>query len=133
MIGTLTLATNIALTILLLPGRIVEEGLHALVALPWADVVSVRLEPGVGAAETVVQYRAETPDWAIRATYLVPEVAAWATGVVAVGVWLLGGAVWWPATTTDWMLLGLVGAQWVAVALPSAQDHDRSPSEEVQP
>lgn len=117
----------VLLTVLVLPARIVEEGIHTLAALPWADVVSVRLNPRTGAAETVVQYRENTPGWAVTLAYLAPEAAAALAGMAVIVYWLLGGLVWWPATTVDWILLSLLGSQYLAVALPSAKDADRTP------
>jgi len=118
----------VLLTVLVLPARVVEEGLHALAALPWAEVVSVRLEPGGGAAETVVQYREDTPQWAIRLAYVAPEATAALAGTAVIAYWLAGGTVWWPTTTLDWVLLSALGSQYLAVALPSAKDADHSPS-----
>lgn len=117
---------TVALTIVMLPGRIVEEGIHTLAALPFAERIAVQLDPSRGTAETVVQYRDGTPAWAITAAYLAPEVLAVAAAVAVVGYWLVGGAVWWPASTLDWVLCSVLGAQYLAIALPSAEDADRS-------
>lgn len=124
-----THAVMVALTVLMLPARIVEEGLHALAALPWAAVVSVRLNPRRGAAETVVQYRDGTPEWAVTLGYVAPEIVGRVAGVAVLMWWLAGGAVWWPTTTLDWILLSLLGSQYLAIALPSAKDRDRTPSD----
>lgn len=122
-------ALLVVLSILWLPGRIIEEGIHALAALPYAEVVSVRFEPRAGTAKTVVHYRRDTPDWAIRAAHLAPEVLATIAGLAVIGWWLLGNAIWWPATTLDWLLLSVLGAQYLAIALPSADDADHSATE----
>jgi hypothetical protein len=105
-------------TILLLPARVIEEGLHALAALPWAEAVSVRLDPGAGTAETAVQYRAGTPQWAVWLAHVAPEAAAAAAGLATIVWWLVGGGVWWPASLVDWILLWLCGVQWLAIAMP---------------
>jgi hypothetical protein len=120
-------ALNVVCTLLFLPGRLIEEGLHALAAVPVAEAVSVRLDPRGGTAETVVQFREDTPEWAIRAVYVLPEVAAALAGVAVIVWWALGGSVWLPATTLDWALLSLFGAQYLALVLPSAADMDHSP------
>ena len=125
-------ALMVFLSVLILPARIVEEGIHALAALPWAEVVSVRLNPRDGSAETVVQYRTNTPRWAIRLGYLAPEATAALAGLTVIAYWLTGGHVWWPASTMDWILLSLLGSQYLAVALPSAKDADQTPVGETQ-
>lgn len=122
----------VMLSVLWLPARVVEEGLHALAALPWARVVSVRLNPRGGTAETVVEYHEDTPEWAIRLAYVAPEAVAALAGVAVIIWWLAGGVVWWPRSTLDWLLLSLLGAQYLAVALPSAKDADQTPAGEGQ-
>lgn len=116
----------VTLAVLWLPARIVEEGIHALAALPFADAISVQLRPRDGTAKTVVEFRATAPDWAITAAYVAPEVVATLAGVAVIGWWAVGGAMWVPASTTDWVLLSLLGAQYLAIALPSAADADRT-------
>lgn len=117
----------VALAILWLPARIVEEGIHTLAALPFADAISVELRPRDGTAKTVVEFRATTPDWAIRAAYAAPEVVAVIAGIAVIAWWALGGPVWFPSTTVDWILLSILGAQYLAIALPSAADADQTP------
>lgn len=111
-------ALNVLLTLLLLPARLLEEGIHALAALPYAEWVSVEVNPGSGTAETVVQYREDTPQWAITAAHVAPEVLAALAGLATIAWWTVGGPVWWPATTVDWLLLWFIGVQYLAVALP---------------
>jgi hypothetical protein len=112
------------LSLLFLPGRIIEEGLHALASYPWAKLLRVEIEPGTGRAVTRVQFRDATPQWAIAFAHIAPELVAALAGVGVIGWWLLGGAVWLPATTLDWVLLCLFGAQWLAIAIPSSADAD---------
>lgn len=114
------------LSLVLLPGRIVEEGLHAIGSWPWARWIRVDIDPEAGSASTRVAFRDSTPDWAITLAYALPEIVGWSAGVLVLGWWVLVGPVWWPATTLDWVLLSLLGAQWLAVALPSAADRDRT-------
>ena len=118
----------VTLAVLWLPARIVEEGIHAIAALPFADAISVRLRPREGTATTVVDYPATTPDWAITAAYVAPEMVAALAGIAVIGWWAVGGAMWVPASTTDWILLSLLGAQYLAIALPSAADADQTPN-----
>lgn len=118
----------VLLALLWLPARIIEEGIHTLAALPFADAISVQLRPRDGTAKTVVEFRATAPDWAITAAYVAPEVVAGLSGVAVITWWALGGAVWLPSTTVDWILLSILGAQYLAIALPSAADADQTPS-----
>lgn len=120
-------AVNVLLTLLVLPARVVEEGLHAIAALPWANWIRVEVDPQAGTASTEVGYRADTPQWAIRLGYLVPEVVGTGAGILVIVYWVVAGPIWLPATTLDWILLSLLGAQWLAVALPSAADVDQTP------
>lgn len=122
---------TIFLSVLFLPGRIFEEGLHTLAALPWADVVQIELDPSAGTAHTRVDYREGTPRWAIKVAYIIPEVVGWTAGIAVIGYWLVGGDIWLPATNLDWVLLSLLGAQWLAVALPSAQDANQTAEAEA--
>jgi hypothetical protein len=51
---------------------------------------------------------------------------ATAAGGAVIVWWLLGGGVWWPATTLDWILLSVFGAQYLALIIPSGADADRT-------
>ena len=116
----------ILLSILWLPARVIEEGIHAVAALPWASNVFVRLSPDTGDAETIVEYRDDAPDWAIRAAHVAPEIVATVAGIAVITWWIVNGTGWWPQTMLDFSLLAIFGAQWLAIALPSAQDMDHS-------
>lgn len=118
---------NVLLTLLFLPGRLLEEGLHAAGALPWAEWVRVEINPQEGTAHTRVEFQEGTPGWAVWLAYTLPEVVAVAAGMAVLAWWGLGGDIWLPDTRLDWVLLALFGAQYLALALPSAADSDRSP------
>lgn len=117
-------ALTVLLSLLFLPGRIIEEGIHAIVSLAAGARVAVEVDPVDGSAVTRAQFRDGTPQWVVTLAHLAPELAAGAAGVAVVAWWLLGNAVWWPATVTDWVLLCLLGAQYLAIAIPSAADAD---------
>lgn len=119
---------TVIISLLWLPGRIVEESIHALAAMPWAEVVSVRFEPRVGSAKTLVQYADGTPRWAVGLAYLAPQLVAAIAAVAVIAWWIVGGPIWYPATTLDWVLLSILGAQYLAIALPSAEDADWTPT-----
>jgi hypothetical protein len=122
----ITRAFNAVLSLLFLPGRVVEEGLHTTAAWPFADSIRVEFRPGDGTAWTDVEFRAGTPAWAIRLVHLAPEAVAAIAAVATISWWGVGGSLWWPATTTDWALLSLLGAQYLAIAIPSSQDLDHT-------
>lgn len=106
-------------TVLLLPARVIEESIHALAALPFAEQVLVRLTPRGGGVETVVHYVDETPSWAIRVAHVAPEVLAAAAALATIAWWILGsGIAWWPDSGLDWVLLWWVGIQYLAIAMP---------------
>lgn len=109
-----------------LPGRVVEEGLHVLAAFPFATSLSVHINPERGTAHTDVEFRAGTPQWAVKLAYVLPELVAGFAGVAVMAYWLVAGPIWLPATTIDWLLLSLFGAQWLAIALPSGHDVDQT-------
>lgn len=119
-------ALSVVLSVLFLPGAVIEEGLHALGALPFADVVSIEFEPAAGKARTLVHWREGTPAWAVRFAHLLPELLASVAGVAVIAWWALGGAIWLPSTMLDWLLLSLLGAQYLALVIPSWADLDHS-------
>jgi len=125
-VRALSRGVNAVLMVLFLPGALLEELLHAAAARPWADSISISVDPAAGRARTVVEYRDGTPAWAIRLGHLLPELDAAISGVAVVVWWALGGQVWLPSTTLDWVLLSLFGAQYLAIALPSSADLDHS-------
>lgn len=127
-LGRADAVLTIVLSLLWLPGRVVEESIHAIAAMAFAEVVSVRFEPRVGTAKTLVQYADGTPRWAVGLAYLAPQLVAAIAGAAVIAWWVVGGPIWYPATTLDWILLSILGAQYLAIALPSAEDADWSPS-----
>lgn len=108
--------------LLRLPGAVVEETLHALASWPWADRIAVEFEPGEGTARTRVEWGETTPRWAVVLAHLAPEVAASVTAVAVIAYWVVVGPLWWPASTLDWVLLWLLGTQYLAIAIPSRSD-----------
>ncbi len=108
----------------------IEEGLHALAARPWASAIDIDIDLRAGTAKTIVEFPAGTPQWAIRAAYLAPEVAAAVAGVAVIAFWFVHGPLWLPVTTLDWALLAVLGAQYLAIALPSASDADHTATQQ---
>jgi len=121
---------TVSASLLFLPGRIIEEGLHVIGAFAFAREISVHINPESGSAHTRVNFRSGTPRWAIRLAYALPEIVAAVAGIAVISYWFIGGRVWLPSTSLDWVLLSLFGAQWLAIALPSAADLDQQPEGE---
>jgi len=115
---------TVLLSLLFLPGRLVEEGTHALVSYAAGARVTVVMDAVDDTSRVRARWREGTPQWAVALAHLAPELLAAAAGVAVVAWWLLGNAVWWPVTVTDWVLLCLLGAQYLAIAIPSAADAD---------
>jgi len=107
------------LAVVLFPARLVEEATHVIAAWPFAEAVSVDLNPWGDVAETQVEFPESTPRWAITLAHVAPELLAAATGAVVLAWWLVGpGAGWWPDSTVDWALLCFVGVQYLAIWVP---------------
>ncbi len=117
-------ALTTLLSLVFLPGRLIEEGVHALVSLACGARVAVEIDPVEGSAVTRAEFREHTPQWAIAAAHLAPEAVAAVAGVVVIGWWVVAGPVWLPATMLDWVLLSLLGAQYLAIAIPSRADSE---------
>lgn len=113
-----SVVTAILFNLLLLPSRVFEEGMHAVAALPFAEQVVVRLNPREDVAETLVEYRKETPNWAKQLAHIAPELTASVAAFTVIGFWFVNGATWWPASTLDWLLLWFLGAQFLGLVLP---------------
>lgn len=115
------------LSMLWLPGQVLEEGIHALAASPWSTSTTITFDLRGGRAETVVRFREGTPDWAIRFAYLAPNIAAAVAAAAVIVWWIVSGPLWWPTSTIDWILLSILGAQYLAIAIPSADDVNQTP------
>ena len=126
-----SIAWGVLWTLLLLPARVIEEGIHAIASIPFAERVLVSLTPGEGGVETAVQYRESTPQWAIALAHIAPEAIAGVAGAATIAWWIVGGAVWWPASTLDWILLWWLGVQYLAIAMPEQGSPFRSEESEV--
>lgn len=61
-------------TVLFLPSKLVEEGCHAVAAWPWADRLSIWVEPGTGTAGVTADVRG-APDWALWLIHHAPQIA----------------------------------------------------------
>jgi len=113
---------GVVFTLLLLPAQAIEESIHAVAALPFAEAVIVRFNPRGGVAETVVQWRESAPSWAKTAAVVAPETVAALAGLAVLAWWVAGPGSWVPDSTTDWVLLWVLGAQYLAVAMPEQRE-----------
>jgi hypothetical protein len=111
-------AWGIVSTLVMLPTMLLEEFLHALAALPFAEEVSVHVDPRGSTAKTRVQYAPGTPSWAVTFAHVAPEVVAAVAGVAVIAWWTVGGTVPIPQSTTDWVLLLVLGMQYLWLLLP---------------
>lgn len=116
--GRLWSAWGLVSTLVMLPTMVAEEAIHALAALPWADEVSVHVDPRGSTAKTVVHYADGTPSWAVTLAHIAPEVVAAVAGVAVIAWWTVGGTVPVPRSTTDWVLLLVLGMQYLWLLLP---------------
>lgn len=116
--GRLWTAWGVVSTLVMLPTMLVEEFIHAIAALPFAEEVSVHVDPRGSTAKTVVQFGDETPPWAMSAVAIAPEVVAAVAGVAVIAWWTVGGVVPVPESTTDWVLLFVLGVQYLWLLLP---------------
>jgi hypothetical protein len=115
-------ALTLLLNLLFLPGRLIEEGLHALASYAAGARVTVELDAVEDTSRVRAEWREGTPRWAVVGAHLAPEIVAGIAAVAVIAWWLVGNAIWWPATTFDWVLLCLLGAQYLAIAIPTAAD-----------
>ncbi len=120
--GRADAAANVLVTLLFLPGRLVEEAIHAVVSLACGARVAIEIDGVEGSAVTRAQFRDGTPQWAVAAAHLAPEALAALAGVAVIAWWVVAGGRWWPATTFDWVLLWWLGVQYLAIAIPTESD-----------
>lgn len=111
-------AWGIVSTLVMLPTMLLEELIHALAALPFAEELSVHVDPRGSTAKTVVRYAEGTPNWAVTAVAVAPEVVAGLTGVVVIAWWTIGGTLPVPQSTVDWCLMLFLGVQYLWLILP---------------
>lgn len=111
-------AWGIVSTLVMLPTMLIEESIHALAALPFAEEVSVHINPRGSTAKTVVRYADGTPGWVITLAHVAPEVIAAFAGVAVIAWWTIGGALPVPQSTLDWCLMFFLGVQYLWLILP---------------
>jgi len=101
-------------TALMLPSKIVEEGLHAAVIWPWAESIGIWIEPDTGTAGVDV-VAPDAPGWALWLTLRAPQIAGVVLALAALAA-LANGIR--PDGTVD--LLGALCASfwWVKLVAP---------------
>lgn len=111
----------LVVAVCVLPGRLVEEGLHAGAGLLVGARIHVEIDPWEDTAVTHVQFREETHGLLRLFVRLVPELAAAVFLAAVIVHWVVVGPVWWPATTADWLLLAISSAQFAAILNPAGE------------
>lgn len=93
-----------------LPAAIAHEVAHAVVALPWAEEVSVSFDGG-GRARCHVSWAGDGPPG--YASLLAAYAPLWIGGVLALVLFvtLLSGPL--PQSLSDWLILSTAGAYWM--------------------
>jgi hypothetical protein len=95
---------------LILPAILLHEGLHAAVALPFAERVQIEIVPGDALAVHRVQWAAD----AGRVVRTVATLAPLLAGLVAVSAALWLGLVGVPSTSSELALLAIGAVYWFA-------------------
>lgn len=110
-----------------LPAALAHETVHATLARPWTDSdgpeaippSSVIVDPVSGRAGAAVEWREDTPRWAMRVADLGPLILGTAMGISALLVWLLTGDV--ISTGALWLDV-VLAVWWVVFTMDSAAD-----------
>jgi hypothetical protein len=108
-------------TLVLLPGRLVEELSHLLGAWPWADSLALVVDPESGDA-TVHADMGDAP----RHGLLVAAFAPVGVGVAAFLALAWVVVVWgvWPSAAREWVVVGIGSIWWGRLMLPSGSDRE---------
>jgi hypothetical protein len=111
-----------AANVITLPPAIAHELAHLLVVLPWAAQVGVVFDMTNADAEVRVNYRDNTPQWAINAAHYAPVVSGAALALLAVW-WLTTHSVA-PTTAQQYVWWSVLAVWWGIYTLPSGADRD---------
>jgi len=101
-------------TLLMLPSKAAEEGLHALAIWPWADRLVLSVEPATGTA-SVEAHAPGAPAWALAMTRHAPQIAGVVLGVTAMLAVASGVR---PSTPIDLVLALLLSMWWGKLVAP---------------
>ena len=120
------------LTVAMLPAKIAHEATHALGWLPWAERISLWVEPDDGTAAVDVAYDPDrTPQCGI---ILAATLPMW-TGIGAGGLlvaWVLATGQT-PASLREWATAAIVTMWWGHYSWPSASDRRAARGSETVP
>lgn len=101
-----------------LPAAILHELAHAVVALPFADAVSVEFAAD-GRATCHVDW-SDPPDWGLLLTAYAPLWLGASVAVAGGWAWLTGA--WSPETTREWLLSAALAGYWVIFVAHDPRD-----------
>jgi len=105
-----------------LPAALAHELSHALVALPWAEEVSVSFD-GEGAAQCHVVWRDDGPPE--YASLMAAYAPLWIGGLLGAAMFgaLLTGPL--PETLVEWLIVSTAGAYWTVFIAHDPRDRGR--------
>lgn len=106
---------------LTLPGALLHELTHAIVAIPGADRVGIAVDPRGFDARCLVAWRDDAPRGVIAASALAPVAAGLLALAVAVWSWA-AGVTTLPRSPAEWAWLSIVTMWWFVFVTPSASD-----------
>lgn len=106
-----------AVSLILLPSRVIEESVHAAVCWPWADALFVWVTPEDGSAG--VEATGDLPDRVRWTAARAPTIVGLASFAAFVAVWVVGFR---PANPSQWTAVSLAALWMGRVMLPSAGD-----------
>ena len=106
-----------AVSLILLPSRVIEESVHAAVCWPWADALLVWVTPEDGSAG--VEATGDIPDRVTWTAARAPTIVGLASFFVFAAVWLLGFR---PGNPSPWIAVSLAAVWMGRVMLPSPGD-----------
>lgn len=102
----------------LLPA-LLHELTHALVAAPWAERVTVSIDPGGSGAVCGIEWRDDAPTLG-QATAMIAPTLAGTTGAAIGGVWLVEQGL--PGSPTGLGLYAVAVVGWAVYTGASARD-----------
>lgn len=107
-----------AVSLILLPSRVIEEAVHAAVCWPWADALLVWIAPEDGSAG--VKVGGDMPDRVTWAAARAPTIVGVASFAALAAVWVVGFR---PANASQWTAVSLAALWMGRVMVPSAGDN----------
>lgn len=101
------------------PSKVAHEATHVVAASPWLNDWGIVIERD--SATAFLDWRENTPDWAVVVGHLAPFLVGTTLGVVVLAYGVVEG---WrlPATLQGWGELSIALLLWVSYTSPSRSD-----------